>query len=243
MEEASELAERFVDDELISIELDDGGSFKVQRATLCETSQYFTNALRGGFAESRSKELRIPGCTTDSFKLILYYLCYADLPDLISDLDIDEGEEEEDENTPSAPKASSLPTILINSWVTCDMLLMVHLQNFAMQKFRGILKVARISVAATSLAFATLPPESPIRRAILRQASRDFFRESRGYQSRQDLDAFGQIPGFLPDFLAATRLCPREHLGCRKEHMMLMSDLGKDKEFFVADPESSDEDD
>ncbi|KJX98409.1 hypothetical protein TI39_contig412g00012 [Zymoseptoria brevis] len=146
MEAVDTLAIGFIDDELISIELEDGGIFKVQRAALCHASEYFCVALRGNFQEANSKKLRLPDCTTVSFKLILFWIFNCKLPDL------------------SAHHQLTLAKL----WTTGDMLLMRGLQNEAMRHLRTILLSYTVDIKAITWAFDFTPLESPLRRAAER---------------------------------------------------------------------------
>ncbi|SMR59576.1 unnamed protein product [Zymoseptoria tritici ST99CH_3D1] len=178
----------FVDDALISIELEDGGRFTVQRATLCQSSEYFRKALRGDFQEASNNKLKIPGCTSESFRLILYWICNSNLPDWTTAL------------KQNKMDAHSRQLCLAKLWLTSDMLLMVRLQNETMRKLRSITNIYTISHEAMSCAFDSAPHDSPILQVLLQDASRDFFSATGTYTS-EEMDAFGSIPGFLQAFI------------------------------------------
>ncbi|SMR56727.1 unnamed protein product [Zymoseptoria tritici ST99CH_1E4] len=195
MERVEELASSFVGGEVILVELEDGGRFKVQSAILCNASDYFRKALHGGFKETSSKKLRLPGCTTESFQLILYWICNGDLPDFGPD----QKKESADVAAGIPPMTDPIQVVLTKLWLCGDMLLMARLQNATMKRLRAIMENTIINAEALRLAFEFAALDSPLRRAFMGQVREDFF-ENTAYYSSAEMDRFGQIPGFLEAF-------------------------------------------
>lgn len=61
MDAAAKLANAFVKDDMITIELEDGGGFTVQKALLSIASDYFDRAVNGRFMESSTKNPEAEG--------------------------------------------------------------------------------------------------------------------------------------------------------------------------------------
>lgn len=113
----SELTEcrRFQNDELVTISLDNIDTpFLVQKALLCNASEYFTKALSNGFKETKSCTLKLPDCHVDTFQLFLYWLCNYQLPDV----------REFSESLPAGSEEK-------NSYITTQQLQLVRLWSFA----------------------------------------------------------------------------------------------------------------
>jgi hypothetical protein len=230
----------FIDDSLVSIELEDGGNFKLQKAILCKTSDYFRKALCGEFQESSTKKLRISGCTTNAFQLIIYWICNGNLPSLAEDM------EKEPTYDLRSVMAASLQLRLTQLWLAGDMLLMTEMQNYAMTQLRSLILEYPLSPDALGLAFETVPPESPLCRALIHQAGQDFLRYPHTYSS-DDFAAFGRIPGFFAAFISSLRTCGTkpDSATCAKkhnEHVRLNIDLDDDQKFYVPEIAQSGQD-
>lgn len=191
----------FQADKLITIALEDGGVFTVQKALLLQTSDYFKAALNSNFVEGMTDVLSIPGCSTDTFKLLLVWMCRQKLPDF-KDLNYD--------------NMIVMVPALTRLWLIGDMLFIAKLQNEAM---RGLtMTVPWMSSAVSygdSIRFAY---ESTTNPSMLRRV---FFSAVVKINQEWGLDAqetnmLAEIPGFFHDF---TRLVTRCKVPCKhKDH-------------------------
>jgi hypothetical protein len=197
-----------VSDCLVNIELEDGGTFKVQRNTLCRASDYFRKALTGNFLETESKVLRLPGCSIDTFELILYWLCYSSLPNFAEDIITTH---QQSTHFELCKLAFPLQTRLAKLWIQCDMLLMPALQNEATRRLEPLLLEYLVSHDAAYLACHATESSSPLRRLLVTVFIHKNFRAGHclGYDScLQYLDKFRDVPGLLPAVVLAIKPCP-----------------------------------
>lgn len=181
---------------MICISLEDGGSFNVQKALLCEASNYFVEALNGRFVESVSKTLRLPGCDTQTFKLFLFWICKQTLPG----------------HADSARWSRSYEVIgvylvqMVRLWALGEMLMMPKMQNAAMQQLLeamndgGDLFSEYRLATAEALEVASL--ESPIVAIFFQELLFDF---TKGWLHDEQLENFTRFPGFTVKFCAALR--------------------------------------
>lgn len=192
----------------MSVELQDGGTFTVQKALLSGASEYFHKALDGRFLESHNRTLHLPGCSTASFELILYWLVNLRLPDFSDELeeqcDVIHSYEES-----VGPEARATAVDMVNLWICCDMLLMPALQNESARRLIDILCVFSSAPEATRIAFAETAPESILRRllvACFMQTALPWggvLQEDHG-----EFKEMGGIPGFLAALVKALSSCP-----------------------------------
>ncbi|KAK4621991.1 hypothetical protein CLAFUW4_06799 [Fulvia fulva] len=84
MEEISKSIDAYLEDELVTIALDNcSRTFTISKALLCGASDYFVKALNGRFKEAADHILRLPGCDEATLRCFVYYLTHdKELPDL-----------------------------------------------------------------------------------------------------------------------------------------------------------------
>ncbi|KJX98410.1 hypothetical protein TI39_contig412g00013 [Zymoseptoria brevis] len=196
MEKVKELASTFIADDLVSVELQDGGTFTVQKALLSGASEYFRKALDGRFLESHNRTLHLPGCSTASFELILYWLVKLRLPEFSDELE-DQCVNMDSYEESVGPEARATAVEMVNLWLCCDMLLMPALQNESARRLTDLLCIFGNSPEAMRLAFAGTPPGSALRRLL---------------EDHGELEKVGSIPEFLATLFRTLSSCPME--GC-----------------------------
>jgi hypothetical protein len=178
----------------------------VQRALLCAASEYFRSALLGSFAEAEDKTLRLPGCDTTVFELMLYWLCMRGLPDISDQLLLLSDEDKDRDNTEET--IGKAQASLVRLWHIAGMYLMPALQNFVMVCFLDMLGSHQIELLAMETAFEMGSAECILRKMLLGEfvdehvRSAPIGRRSRGLhgRARERLTAFGTIPDFLASF-------------------------------------------
>jgi hypothetical protein len=192
-----------VSDCLIKIELEDGGRFDVQRAMLCTASEYFRKAVGGSFAEADTKTLRLPGCTTASFELILYWLCHSSLPETLYEV-------KQVATTERVGVAHAAQAKLVDLWIQCDMLLLPGLQNEAAGKLQELTLECELGAEATRTAFVNTSMQSPLRRLLIASFIHEQLPYPQGEKLEDDhgaLTELGSIPGFLAALLKTLCSC------------------------------------
>jgi hypothetical protein len=152
-------------------------------------------------------------------------MCNSELPDLTAVLDKEFGKIRLKEISHRFQKT------LTQLWLTCDMLMLPVLQNHAMKKLRSVLRYSTVDVETTALAFESVSSESPLRRALLQQVSRDFLKQESEYTA-QDIDAFKMIAGFWPALFGSLKVCGEAFRDCH-EHVGIIVELEPDQEFYV----------
>lgn len=184
---------------MIEVALEDGGQYTVQRAVLCNASEYFRAALLGRFAEARDKKLRLPGCESALFEILLYWICNRELPDLAPETDLLPWGVEKIEE--SYLTLAGIQEELVRAWHLADMYLMPALQNEIMDRLLDILENCQITALAMSAAFALGSPECILQEMLLQVA----ICENGKYGDRElgGWDSCENIPGFFSSYLAA----------------------------------------
>lgn len=160
----------------VNVKLEDGGKFWIQEALLCNASEYFRKALNGDFREGHTKTLRLPGCSTQTFQHMLYWIVNREI----------EGLEWVEEEVPLAHLA------LIRLWVAAEMYLMPKMRNDAMIRLMGFLRSDSLSGDAISAAFELTYEGSLLRELLLVEFIRDENLWSHGEEEKQKLC---QVPG------------------------------------------------
>ncbi|KAK4539369.1 hypothetical protein LTR36_010999 [Oleoguttula mirabilis] len=200
MDPVKKLASTFQDDYMVTITLENSPtSFQVQKALLCNTSDYFKRALDGGFKEGSDRTLRLPGCDQETFEVVLYWITSKTLPDFAAELD------NEDTTFDARHEMSSVrQTLLVRTWAFGDAYLMPKLQNMAMRSLLAVFKHNRAHPEALREAFATTGAESTIRKACIMEAASDIYEEA---YTNEEKDRLGATPGFLSALLDVTGNC------------------------------------
>lgn len=227
MDAAAKLANTFVKDDMITIELEDGGNFTVQKALLSNASDYFDRAVNGRFMESSTKTLKLKEWSTESFQLFLHWVCRHSLPDFFSD--IDELPDDSPEQIASGDAVRDAAQIqLIQLWVKADMCLMPALQNAAMNELLKVLSISTAAVSAIRLAFEKTSSDSPLRALFLNEFAychlvldRDSF--GTPLNSPEDMEEIATIPGFFAELMK----CIKENQAYQAEKLWLKSSGGQ----------------
>lgn len=197
----------FKSDTLIDIVLEDGGHFTVQRALLCGASEYFRSALLGEFTEAKDKKLRLPGCSSVIFELLLYWICKNALPKSTHP-GCCKGDE--------AVSCGDRQATLVRLWHTAGMYLMPGLQNAIMRYLFEILDWCWVHPLAMEIAFEMGSGDCPMRSMLLDRflddidnadppkKTRDYdeiaFSAWSGHPS-SGMAQFAQIPGLFDVFV------------------------------------------
>lgn len=179
----------------MTITLEDGGTYMVQKALLCKTSRYFEAALEEGkFKEGQEKKLKLPGCSTKAFELLLYWICESSLPDPFEDI----GEDPLPSGTARDGSSDAAQLQLVQLWAVADRLLLLKLQNDIVRQLLRIFEEFSIATATVQTAFEENPAESAIAKFILQQFAHDSC-DSKKYSSAE-MGPLGAAPGFFHAF-------------------------------------------
>lgn len=188
----------FKSDTIIEIALEDGGNFTVQRALLCNASEYFRAALQGQFAESQTKKLRLPGCDTRSFELLLYWICNKQLPGSLSRR---HSLKWDDENYDESERATEhLQGSLARLWYTAGMYLMPALQNKVMDCLLDIFGHLKVRASALEIAFDAGSPDCLLRSMLLQEFVDAWKRFPSPFLRPSMTAKLAKIPGFFATF-------------------------------------------
>ena len=148
----------------MTILLEDGGTFTVQKALLCHTSQYFVGALDRGFKEDTEKQLHLPGCSTKTFELLLYWICHLELQSPFETIDEEHGRDTRDD------LAYEIQERLVRLWAIADRLMMPKLQDRAVDCLIEVFKEFSAAVGAVKTAFEDCAVDSSMARTSLDKA-------------------------------------------------------------------------
>lgn len=227
MDAAAKLANAFVKDDMITIELEDGGSFTVQKALLSIASDYFDRAVNGRFMESSTKTLKLKEWTTESFQLFLHWICRRSLPDFFSELDkLPSDTPEQDTSGDAVRDAATIQ--LIQLWVNADMCLMPALQNAAMEELLKVLSISTAAISTIRLVYEKTSSDSPMRALFLNEFAYCHLvlgHNSFGgpYYSPEDLEEIASIPGLFAEFMT----CLKGNQAYQAEKLWLKSSGGQ----------------
>ncbi|KAK5110163.1 hypothetical protein LTR85_001545 [Meristemomyces frigidus] len=200
MEKAVKLALAFQDDYMVTITLEGShNTFKVQKALLCSTSEYFKKALNGRFKESGDRTLKLLGCEEETFQLVLYWLVHRTLPDAAEETDTASLDYEK-----RYQLSSNRQVLLIKVWSFGDACLITKLQNEAMRSLLNPLRLYSVSPVALREAFATTSVSSVLREVLMTEIVPDLYDVD---YDEEEMAALGAIPGFLGALLGVTRQC------------------------------------
>lgn len=183
METADEVAKCFEQPNLVNITLEDGGTFWVQEVLLCNLSSYFSAALKGSFKERRTKTLVLPGCTTTTFKHLLFWIINRKIAVL-----------------PVSPDDTSDAQVqLVHLWAAGQMYLLSKLQIDIMDCLLHMFKMSPPRAAGISMAFELTSEDSIWRELFLFELAA----RSKGLSeySEEEMDKIGSIPGFTKAYV------------------------------------------
>lgn len=169
----------FQQQDLVSIQVDDGTAFWVQEAFLNSSSDYFRKALTGEFEESHTKTLHLPECGTETFKHLLFWMVNRDIE-----------VPKWDENDSSQAQIQ-----LAHLWAAGQMYLMPNLQNRVMECLWTVFEDSNTSVDAVCAAFDVTSEGSKLRKLFIMELVRDRIYDHE--QSDEELDRLGALPGFF----------------------------------------------
>ncbi|KAK4501318.1 hypothetical protein PRZ48_007126 [Zasmidium cellare] len=189
METADEFASGFEEPDMVKIQLEDGGVFWVQEPILCNLSDYFRTALKGQFKESHTKTLRLPGCTTDTFKHLLFWIVNHKLEPPMIDL----------------YDTSAVQVQLVKLWALGQEYLLPKLQNMVTDCLWQLFVLSEARPAAISEAFELTSEGSELRQLFLSQVESDV-REKRGC-TEEEMDQIGRVPGFTKAYIDMVTKC------------------------------------
>ena len=186
---------------LVTLESEDGSqALKVSKATLCSISDYFSNALDGGFIEGTQRRIKLPGTQQDTVKLFAFWVSRRSLPDFVFKL------EKVLDAAPTRTRDLSTPYLmpLVRLWILADMLLVPKLQNEAMTQIFTIICMARVSHDVLLEGFCHAARGSALSRLLMKEARAECFPRSvhcLEFTSEQ-LEELAQIPGFTTDLVS-----------------------------------------
>ncbi|KAF2160717.1 hypothetical protein M409DRAFT_28854 [Zasmidium cellare ATCC 36951] len=194
METADQVASAFEQPNLVNIKLEDGGTFWVQKPILCSLSSYFRAALQGDFEESRTKTLNLPGCTTNTFKHLLFWMTNRKIA--IMDVSPDD--------------TSDAQVQLAHLWAAGEMYLLPKLQNDATDRLLHVFKLSRARAVGISAAFELTSEGSKLRELFLFQLALDSELKADGssWYTSEEMDLIGAIPGFTKAYVELSVHCP-----------------------------------
>ncbi|KAF7187084.1 hypothetical protein HII31_11693 [Pseudocercospora fuligena] len=179
---------------MIEIALEDGGNFSVQKAILRNASAYFEKALESHFKEGKDKRLRLPGCTTATFQIFLYWLCKAKLPDFDSYFRSVLASTKSNE-----AECDDVQVQLVRLWAMADLWILPELQNAATRALNIVLEVRCIAPAALKTALELLPSDALICKALLRDFAYSWDPDMNTL-GMKGIEELGQTPGFFTAF-------------------------------------------
>ncbi|KXT02218.1 hypothetical protein AC578_5056 [Pseudocercospora eumusae] len=188
MEALTKFASTFHEDQVITVILEDGGCFNVQKAVLHNASSFFVEILDR--EDINQLEIR---CPTGAFELFLYWLCNLKLPALSKHLEechVDDFDEMNDD----------IQVRLVQLWVCAGSWLMTSLQNAAMRALLKVLEGRYVVLAAVKTAFELSAPDSPIVSVMLREFVHQC-EDSEDFLNSTEMEELGKLPGFLAAFI------------------------------------------
>jgi hypothetical protein len=152
--------------------------FVVHQALLCEKSQYFTKALTGSFAESKTGIVKLEDVSPVVFKIVVSWLYYGKIIYTVCDDGLDVGPsfarfkslseslagEADAEDTSTWPKQ-----VLVELYVLSDRLGIKELSNNTIDALNSTLMRSTKSSAISHLEYVSsnTTAQSPLRRLIL----------------------------------------------------------------------------
>ncbi|KXT02230.1 hypothetical protein AC578_5072 [Pseudocercospora eumusae] len=197
MDQVAELASAFKADELIKIELEDGGIFTVQKATLCHRSPYFKAALEENkFKEGMEKKLRLPGCTTKAFEMFLYWMIHSNIPHIFDCFEVHPPIPDPSQGRDK--RSDEFQVTLVQLWVLADILLLPELRDKAILSISGVLCEYHVAVDAVKAAFQETGAKSEVSKEVIDHLVRDS--GVSGIYGAEEMDALGAITGVLLAF-------------------------------------------
>ena len=206
---------QFQSDQLITIILTNSTeTFSVQKALLCNVSEYFAKALKGRFNEAKTRALTLPDCDIDTVQMFLYWLCNLEVPNSREMVyEHARGSETRRE------VVSQQQLQLIRLWCFGDRFLIPRLQNAAVRDLVDLLDISYIRAAAMALVFNTTHETSPLR-ALAVHSFLVYYPTINAYgeqtYSEDALNMMGGTPGVLAkcfEFVATSK-CGRLKCEC-----------------------------
>lgn len=185
--------------------------FLVQRALLIQASEYFQKALKGHYAETERRVLRLPGCDTPTLQLFLYWLYHRTLPcfgEAQSILYVKHGSKSDI----ALKNAIDHQIKLFRLWGFAEAYLLPRLQNETMECLCDFLMFHRLQPAAAHVAFE-VSSRDLLEYFCVKQAANDW-RSS--YYDEDDLTVLGGIPGFMNMMLNSIEECRQRGCLCHQ---------------------------
>jgi hypothetical protein len=134
--------------------MEDGETYSVQKAVLCNASEYFDKALNGPFREALEGVLKLPDCYGYIFENFIYWLFQKDLSHLL---------------------LSDFPHIrLVTLWCFGETYLLPKFQNCVMRTLITSFKDCYVDPEAVELAMSASQVNSPLWRAMVKRAASDY---------------------------------------------------------------------
>ena len=184
----------FQNDQLITIVLQDTGDrFHVQKALVCNASEYFTRALQPSFQEGQADVIHLQSCETDTFKLFLYWLCNRVLPPTAYEPQHPWTWTEESQKALQKQQMA-----LTKLWIFAESRFIAALQNETMRRLLTQMGDCTPPVEAIRLVAQHCPDTSVLRAAVIQEAIVCLLGLS---YEREQAVSLGAIPEFMDDFL------------------------------------------
>lgn len=217
------LRRQFEEDVFVTIEAEEGGqAFKISKAALLSTSDYFRKALNGNFAEASTGQIRLRGTDPDAVKLLAFWVYRQTIPNFAA---------EHSRLAPSPiPEHKSenftkycMPLIGIR--VLADMLVLPKLQNIAMSQIVSTVYASHLSPKVLYEGYSRSPRNSKLSQLLIKQARYEYFGGGdRKCITSNDIEELAKIPGFTRDFV--------DTVGKTSEHFFYV-DSGDEDEYMV----------
>ena len=170
-----------VSDELIVIAVTNTSKeYQVQKAILCDASDYFTKALNGQSAEALSRRITLPNADADTVKLLVYWLVRKDLPDLEYEKLVHEWSIK-----------------LARLWVLGGQLKIARLQDKVLSHLVSLWQAHTIDVYTAKEICELAPRDSRLYELTVREVAIQYTLDEVGYVR---LDPLHNVPGFLVAF-------------------------------------------
>ncbi|KAK5137777.1 hypothetical protein LTR08_007349 [Meristemomyces frigidus] len=184
-DEVAKVASTFQGDYLISVKLEGSDkTFMMQKALLCDASEYFVAALNGSFREGVERTISLPGCSAETFELFLFWLLRNKLP----------------HSAPDKPTEGTLARdrqlLLSRLWSFGQICLIPKLQNDAMRALLELFHGNQVDILVVEEVVAREPIDSVLRDAVMRDVLNDYICND---HTEMQKDRLGAIPGFMSD--------------------------------------------
>lgn len=200
-----------INDELITIVAGQGSSrYKVQRALLTSSSDWFKAALSERFKEGQERILTLPEAEPAVVEDFLYWLYHGRVQfetEPYANLDCKEDNSDEEE-TSYVQRHTQRCTHAIRVWAFAEARFIPHLQNCAMEELYNDILTRDPSVEVIQAGYELTPPGSAVRRLLMKKVLDGLRRNvnqkiadgERGYAYQlRDLEPLGPVPGFMLD--------------------------------------------